>query len=49
MNQQFHSRCISKKVKNTNSGRYMHPSIHSSIICNCQGKEELSVHKQMSG
>ena len=28
-----------KKNKNTNSKRYMHPSVHSGIIYNCQDME----------
>ena len=31
--------CISEKKKNTNSKRYMHPNVHSSIIYNCQAME----------
>ena len=38
-----------QKNQNTTSGRYMHPNVHSSVIYNCQGKEELSVHKEMNG
>ena len=30
---------ISKKNENTNLKRYMHPSVHSSIIYNCQDIE----------
>ena len=30
---------LGKKIKNTNSKRYMHPNVHSSIIYNCQYME----------
>ena len=40
MTQQFHF-CLymSKKYKNINLKRYMHPNIHSNIIYNCQDME----------
>ena len=34
---------IFKRNKNTNSKRYMHPNVHSSIIYNCQDVEATSV------
>ena len=42
MTQQFHSWVYippKKKTENTNSKRYMHPNVHSSIIYNCQDVE----------
>ena len=40
MAQQFHSQVYNlKKTKNTNSKRYMHPNVHSSIIYNYQDME----------
>ena len=35
--------CISQKVENTNSERYMHPSVHISTIFNSQGMETTQV------
>ena len=39
-----------KKMKNTNSKRYLHPSVPSGIIYNSQDTEAIQVwHQQMSG
>ena len=39
-----------KKNKNTNSKRYMHPNVHSSIIYNCSDNgSNLCVHQPMNG
>ena len=39
---------LSKENKNTNSKRYIHRNVHSSIIYNSQDME-ASVHQQMNG
>ena len=43
MIQQLYSWVYIQKNKNTNSKRYMHPNVHSSIIYNCQDMEATSV------
>ena len=39
---------LKTRNKNTNSKRYVHPSVHSSIIYNCQDTEAPCVHQQMN-
>ena len=49
MIQQFHCWIYVWKNKNTNSERYMHPNVHSSIIYNSQDMEaNLSAHREMN-